>query len=159
MTASTNLRIYLTLASASLSASYSEVQVGGCEKKKLTPGITRVWNSTWRCLVQSSFANKRRASQRQTRRRNARSTHIPLDILTMPSDLPYAADAEESLTYDELNVGLSHSLFSSESKADSNPVPCSAQFECNRFCDCNSRRNTSKGMLLSRRSLTMRGGW
>lgn len=69
---------------------------------------------------------------------------------TMPTELPYAADAEMSLDYDELEVRSSSPVARDTPQAD---LPAA-----HRFCGYNTRRNSRRTTSLRRRSLTTPGG-
>ena len=68
-------------------------------------------------------------------------------IFTMPTELPYAADAEMSLTFDELEVCFF--LFNPRFALESLHI---------RSCVCSTRRNCRKTTSLRKQSLITRGG-
>jgi hypothetical protein len=69
---------------------------------------------------------------------------------TMPTELPYAADAEMSLDYDELEVRSFSPVARDTPTAD---LPAA-----HRFCGYNTRRNSRKTTSLRRPSLITPGG-
>ena len=52
-------------------------------------------------------------------------THLTILAYTMPTELPYAADAEEALSYDELEVCTPHQRVSSELSLTASARPLS----------------------------------
>lgn len=80
-----------------------------------------------------------------------------LYLCTMPTELPYAADAEVSLSYDELQV---RPCSPSPEHARGRELTVAFHIiNLRRFCDYNTRKSRRKRISPSRPSLTMRGGW